>query len=64
MITQPTHWEGKNLPPLKGGPAKLVPGRFGRSLAEVWGLTPAEVAAEYERLKRFPNAVLTKAVRR
>lgn len=42
----------------KGGPNKIVPGRFARTLAEVWRLTPAEVAGEYERLKRFPNAAL------
>lgn len=44
-----------------GGPHKIVPGRHARSLAEVWRLTPAEVAAEYERLKRFPNSALTRS---
>lgn len=34
----------------------LVPGREGRTLADAWNLTPEEVAAEYERLKRFRNA--------
>lgn len=44
-------------PKPEGGPNKLVPGRFARPLAEVWRLSPDdEVAAEHERLKRFPNA--------
>jgi len=37
---------------IKGGPARLVPGRFARTLAEVWGLTTEQVKAEHEKIRR------------
>lgn len=42
--------------------SRIVPGRFARTLAEVWRLTPEQIAAEHERLAPRPVAPPAPAV--